>query len=314
MTPGIYDMPAADYHADPCPAPSLSSGIGHTLVTRSPLHAWSAHPRHPDFERDEPTAEQEEGTALHALILENRAQVEVIDAPDWRTKAAQEARKAARAAGKVPILLNRWMDLRKVEGASRQQLSEHEAAPILHQDYGRPEQTLIWQEHTKHGSIWCRARADWWPNNGVGWIGDLKTVSGSADPGAWGKKMATEGPAFQAAFYVRGARALGFGGIEGMRFVVVERDAPFALSVCEAAPTLAEFAYRQVAEAIETWAACLHAGEWPGYADRVAYVDLPGWLEFQWADRDLRREQAGKPKPFYMPSDKRVVNSGAPFA
>ena len=41
MNEGIhYNVPEAAYHADPCEAPSLSSGIARTLLTRSTLHAW----------------------------------------------------------------------------------------------------------------------------------------------------------------------------------------------------------------------------------------------------------------------------------
>jgi len=37
------------------------------------------------------------------VILENADLVEVIDAADWRTKAAQEARREAHAAGRIPL-------------------------------------------------------------------------------------------------------------------------------------------------------------------------------------------------------------------
>ena len=38
------DLSPADYFAEPCPEPALtSSGIG-TLIGRSPLHFWHEHP------------------------------------------------------------------------------------------------------------------------------------------------------------------------------------------------------------------------------------------------------------------------------
>ena len=42
---GIHDIPPREYHADPCPAPSLSRSIAKLLVERSPAHAYAAHPR-----------------------------------------------------------------------------------------------------------------------------------------------------------------------------------------------------------------------------------------------------------------------------
>ena len=43
--PGLYRMAAAAYHADPAPAPSLSSSLARLIVGHSPAHAKEAHPR-----------------------------------------------------------------------------------------------------------------------------------------------------------------------------------------------------------------------------------------------------------------------------
>ncbi|MBK8009562.1 MAG: hypothetical protein IPK23_14905 [Rhizobiales bacterium] len=43
--PGIYQMPAPDYFADPCPAPSLNQSLAKVLLDQSPLHAFYEHPR-----------------------------------------------------------------------------------------------------------------------------------------------------------------------------------------------------------------------------------------------------------------------------
>ena len=43
--PGIYTMPASDYHADPCAVPSLNNSVAKHLVFKSPAHAHAAHPR-----------------------------------------------------------------------------------------------------------------------------------------------------------------------------------------------------------------------------------------------------------------------------
>src|SRR5215831_5713580 len=45
VTPGVYAMPAAQYHADPCPTPSLSASIIKLICLDSPAHAWTAHPK-----------------------------------------------------------------------------------------------------------------------------------------------------------------------------------------------------------------------------------------------------------------------------
>jgi len=86
--PGIYAIPAAQYHGDPAPEPSISASLIRMLLEASPLHAWRAHPRLGNCGEDRKTAESDCGTAAHALLLEGRDIVDVIDAPDWRTKVA----------------------------------------------------------------------------------------------------------------------------------------------------------------------------------------------------------------------------------
>ena len=41
--PGVYDMPAEDYHADPCLEPSLSASIAKTMIFDTPWHVWTKH-------------------------------------------------------------------------------------------------------------------------------------------------------------------------------------------------------------------------------------------------------------------------------
>ena len=42
LEPGIHNLSAEVYHADPCVKPSLSSSIANVLLQQSPLHAWMA--------------------------------------------------------------------------------------------------------------------------------------------------------------------------------------------------------------------------------------------------------------------------------
>ena len=64
--PGVYQLDALAYHADPCPVPSLSAGVAHTLLTQSPLHAKYCHPRltaQPPEENGEHTLEYQASSA-----------------------------------------------------------------------------------------------------------------------------------------------------------------------------------------------------------------------------------------------------------
>ena len=317
-TPGFYAMPAAQYHADCCDKPSLSASVANVLLAQSPAHARHIHPRlNPALLPSVPTPEMDEGSALHALILERQSIVAVCDFEDWRSKDAKSARQLARGTGKVPILRRRWDVLQSVAGAVRDALAAHEVGDVFAAP-GFAEQVMCWREETPSGPIWCRSRVDWLPGqtkplDGGAHIYDLKTVGGSAEPGAWGRKLSSDGYGLQAAFYLRGARALGTKP-SGFRFVVVERDPPHGLSVVECAPDLMHFAEMQAQAAINLFAHHLYSGEWPAYPPLVASVEALPWMTAQWEERSLRAESIAKRKPVYMPESAAVVKSGVPFA
>ena len=155
--PGVYAIAAEDYHQDPCPAPSLSASIANILLTQSPQHAWCAHPKlNPHYQREERET-LDLGTAAHAYLLQGSTDFEVIAAPDWRTTAAKQAREAARATGKVPILAHRWDELRAMGLHAWVALLAQEPPTPFTKAAGAAEQTLIWRED----EVWCRARLDW---------------------------------------------------------------------------------------------------------------------------------------------------------
>lgn len=283
MKPGIYTIPMAEYLADPCPDPSLSAGIAHTLISRSPAHAYYEHPRlNPARERDD-TTERDEGTALHALILDKQDIIVACPFPDWRKKEAQQLRDETRAMGMIPLLEHRYDELREAADSIVDQIEAHgDAADAL--KAGLPEQTMLWQ----HDGLWCRARVDWLDDDPEGWLTDLKTVAQTSEPGAWGRNLATNGYALGAHHYLTGARALGLNP-RGYRWIVAERHPPYAVSVVTMAPSLAALAKQQWDEAMAIWRDCLTRDAWPAYPPHTAWVEAPPWAQMQWAERQLRR-------------------------
>src|SRR4051794_7079341 len=99
----FLDVTADEYHADPCEQPSLSVSIATEMTRRSPLHAWQLHPKLGGLRR-EPTSAMDDGTLIHALLLgKGLDRVAVFDVPDFKKKAAQEARDSATAEGKCVV-------------------------------------------------------------------------------------------------------------------------------------------------------------------------------------------------------------------
>jgi len=267
--PGMYDMPIADYVADPAPFPSLNTGTAIALLTQSPLHAKMQHVRlNPTKERDE-SSRADIGTIAHALLLErDGSRIVQVEANDWKTKDARQKRDEARAEGKVPILAKDYPDvMAMVEAAQHFMLGSDLCEDWLS---AKPEQTLIWDDH----GAWCRSRPDkLTPDYKVYF--DYKTT-GSAHPGAFVKTAINQGYDIQAALGKRGVEAL-TGVVPTVVFVVQEIEAPYACSLVTLSPMFATIANERLELALDKWRQCMASNEWPGYSDKVATVDPPGY-------------------------------------
>ena len=87
----------------------------------------------------------------------------------------------------------------------------------------------------------------------------------------------------QCAMYLRGAHAYGWDPV--WRFVVIESEPPFALSVIDLAPDALALAEDKFEWALAKWRSCLESGEWPAYPTRVASIEAPGYAETQWLEQ-----------------------------
>ncbi len=271
--PGVYDMKDAEYHADPCPAPSLSSSIAKILLTKTPAHAAHAHPRlNPAFEREDAT-KFDVGSVAHDYTLRGEREFVVVEANDWRTKAAKEARAAALAEGVQPILEPQMEEVRKMWDA----LSEQYTFPP-----GLPERTLVWQED----DIWLRCKIDWLPGDAKLPADEFKTTT-DASPEVWEPQVFRMGYDVQAAFYLRGLERLGHAR-PAFIWIVQETSAPYLVSQAALSPAGIHMAERKVAEAISIWRRCMQSSEWPGYPKQVAVITPPAWHETKWLEREER--------------------------
>ena len=267
---GIYTMPAEEYHADPCPEPSLSASIAKVLLSRSAQHAWAQHPRlNPLFVPEERTA-FDRGSAAHALLLEGENRMVQIDADSYRTKAAQEARDAARAAGKHPILAADYASIIDMRGIAMKAIERCPDLGGMTLADGKPEQTLIW----KDGPIWCRARLDWLADDHSA-IWDYKSTTDS-EPSAFSRQIARMGYHIQSAFYRRGVQAI-TGKDAPFIFIAQECDDPYGVTFHGCAPSMQEIADAEVSRAIDAWAKCLRTGIWPGYERRIHWAEAQNW-------------------------------------
>jgi len=312
--PGIYNIGEQNYHADNfLPAPSLSHSIMKVLLDRSPRHARAAHPR---FGGDggEQSKSMDAGSIIHKLILGRGADIVEIttrhDAKhktkadqvvtDYRTDAAQAERDAIRAAGKLPVLQCELPVLRAAADSAIAQMQDH---PDLRAFFapGKSEAVCVWQEN---GS-WMRCMIDRLPDDPAAPIFDLKCTGMSAAVETWERRLIHE-YATQQAFYRRGVKAALGGKRRPFRFIVIEWEPPFGMSVMTSAPSLEDYAEEEVERGIAKWQQCTSTNTWPGYPAITAHIELPPYMETKKAERVFRESFAATGKgpadwgnPFY---------------
>ena len=307
--PGLfYDMDSAAYFADPCLTPSLTQSVAKILIEQSPLHARQAHPRlaHP-VDGDEDNAEKYDkakaiGNAAHAIMLKRGKKIAIIDAPNFTSKPAKEAKQQAIIDGAEPVLRKHYATASRMVLSAQGQLSQIAGCERAFRD-GSGE---VVAANVEDG-LWLRTMIDWiTPDLREVW--DLKSTGMSASPYATGKLMSSAGWHVQAAMIERILNAVDPDGAgrRKYRFVCQENDEPFALTVNEIGESALTIGRKQIDYAIEAWRRCIDSGEWPAYPLRIIRPELPAWAENSWIDREAREydeAQAAAPRKDFNPAN-----------
>lgn len=263
-------MNVADYYGNP----AFNSTLAKLIVSRAPLHAWTAsRSLNPDFE-EEHKDEYDLGQIAHGLVLEgSEAKLVIVDAEDWRTKAAREAKAEARIAGKAPILARKMPQVRAIAKAARDAIEASELAGLFAQ--GEAEHVIQWQE----GTVQCKAKLDFLRTDRK-IVLDLKTTQ-NAEPNAFIRQITSLGYDVQDEFYCRGTKAK-YGTWPLFVFLAVEVDAPHATCLVALNPQMREIAARKVDFALSAWDACSRSGKWPGYSNQIHYAEPNPWEAGKW--------------------------------
>lgn len=280
LQPGIHDgIPAAVYHADPAPSPSLSSSVAVDLLDRSPAYVKHTHPRLNALRHScEETPEMAFGSVVHELALGSGGGFSVWDGESWRGNDAKRFFEEATASGKTPIKQADFTRANVAVAAMREQLERMGLGYVLTE--GKSEQVAIWQDRGHY----MRAMFDrWLPARNEIW--DIKTVSRSAHPDQIARTIASMKYHMRAEFYMMGASKIT--GIPAMRggigfgFLFLETEPPYCVTPCHLDDIFRAHGRRLANEAIDTWARCMESGEWPGYVGAPVELAAPGWMEFE---------------------------------
>lgn len=281
MDAGFHlNVPAERYHADPCVVPSLSSSLVKVLLRESPRKAFFSHPKLNKDHREEHDGKFDIGTAAHSLLLEGDDCMHVVEANDWRTKAAQEARENARALGKLPLLAYQATKVRWMVMAAQEFIENSEISTYWKD--ADSEVTGVWREQ----DIWLRCRFDRITKNRRV-IMDYKSTE-DASPDSFGRQLVRMGYHLQDSFYRRCARAL---GIVGPRFVfaVQSVEEPYECSLHGCDPALQEIADFEVERAVRLWRECITKKSWPSYGGRIHWA-MPSNYMIQ--EHEMRMQDA----------------------
>lgn len=276
MKPGCYQIPEQEYHMDKmCPTPSLSRSTIKDILD-CPLKAWMNHPRLNPRYKPKEKAIFDLGHVAHALFLEGTDKIFEINADSWRSKAAQEARDAARKEGKIPLLIEHADQVRRMVEAADKQLADSELAIRNIREEGDSELSYIWKER----DVWMRVRPDWIRKDRTIII-DYKTTGTSARPEEYSKIISSTGLDIQDAFYCRGVHNIEKSNPR-LFFMVQEVQAPFLCSFISLDTLFKEMGDQKVRKGIEAWRHCLKADRWPGYSGKICTVEPKPWALASW--------------------------------
>lgn len=286
----LLELSAAEYHADTLgDTPTLSASTACTLISKTPAHAYTEHPRlNSAYVALEPKKAWDIGTVVHSLLLEGTDNVHVVEGyDDWRGKDARTEAEAARVAGQVPMLRKEWDQASAIVDACRDELAcWDDLEPLLLAD-GLPERTLTWTD--ERFGVACRCRPDWLRNDYTV-IEDVKTTARGADPGFFARKTVPDyGYDLRAAMYLRGVKTA-FGVDARWRWIVVETSPPYVVSVVTPSETMLAVGNAKLDRALELWRDCLDTGLWPAYGRDVHVAEPAAW-ELQWLDNHEEFEE-----------------------
>lgn len=269
--PGVYEITADEYHADPVPGGSLSSSGARRLLSPSCPALF-------DYERTHGQGHKttwDIGHAAHKLVLGNGPELVLIDG-DYRSKANKERRDQAYLDGAVPLKTDEFDMVHEMAEAIR----NHKVASALFNPLGgRAEQSLFWKD--AETGVQRRARLDWLPFPGVGSrmiVPDYKTCA-DASPAGIQKAVFKYGLHQQAAFYLDAVKALGLADECAFVFIFQMKDPPYLVTPIELTDLALQIGRALNRQAIDIYRQCAETGVWPGFTDAIEYISLPGWVE-----------------------------------
>ncbi len=207
------------------------------------------------------------------MILGKGAEVVCINADNYRTKAAQEARDAAIAMGQVPIIAAKH-DL-MLAAAERLRAN---CAVYGYEFNGESEVAIEWWARGLKRPVICRSRIDHlFINEGVAY--DIKKTR-DANPRYLQRNFVELGYDIQYAAYTRAIAALKpeLEGRTDLIFLFMEMSPPYSVVPARPDGALREIGASRWSRAVHLWERCFEDRKWPGYCDSLVTLEATPWV------------------------------------
>jgi hypothetical protein len=255
---GILDISNEAYHA----TNAISKSGLWTLHSKTP-----AHYRHAERK---PSAAFDLGTASHTAILEpEKLGSSIVRGPaDRRGNKWSEAQAMAEMEGRLLLTAGDYDAVLRIRDAAHRN-------PLVRKltASAQVERSAFWMDE-ETGQL-CRCRPDCY-SPVLKLMADVKTTA-DAGPREFTKSLAKYGYHMQEAMYSEGWEVAGGGEVDGFVFIAVEKDSPHVVSVFELDRNAAAEGYAIYRAALNRYAECAAADNWPGYGHGVMCLDLPKW-------------------------------------
>ena len=274
LTIGWHDIAASVYHADPAAAPSLSSSIAKKLIV-CPLKAYLAHPRLCRVPTEDSSVAMDFGSLAHKIVLGKGADVEVLEADDWKKKDSQAFRDAARERGHIPALTKNFAEATQLQAGFMRELARLGVA----EDFiaSKKEMTSIWRSDQSY--LRCMIDAVL-VDVGAGTVNvfDVKTT-GDASPDACVRRIGDGDYDLQAVFQMEAVAAQhpDLRGRMKHLYLFVETDFPYLVSPIELSEEFIAIGRSKFNRALHNWTECLATGRWPGYTTGIYTAEPKPW-------------------------------------
>jgi hypothetical protein len=259
---GIFDISNEAYHA----TNAISKSGLWTLHSKTPAHYKFGEAKH--------SAAFDLGTASHTAILEpEKLGSSILRGPtDRRGNKWSEAQAMAEMEGRLLLTSGDYDAVLRIRDAAHRN-------PLVRKltASAQVERSAFWVDE-ETGQL-CRCRPDCYSPT-LKLMADVKTTI-DASPGKWRRSVADYGYHMQEAMYSEGWEAAGGGEVDGFVFIAVEKDSPHVVAVYELDRNAAAEGYAIYRTALNRYAECMAADNWPGYGQGVMCLDLPKWAYSQ---------------------------------